>query len=323
VENSAVLNLPSRFEIRIPVESDHSNMAKFDHKDLTYQALLGYLKEIEQISSSAAYPWTNLLSSGTRRLPSHDNVEEAESDTVGQKALIDVAIKIVRSYRTSVLRVLEPNVADQAALLPSIEIALLEARNYLSLLQSSSQGGKTGARAIVMDYCETLNNLIVLLDVLSTNTANSTSYPGQPHLPRQQLPQILQRLDRLKQKASSILSSEISQLYHSLGSVSALQNEALKKISTLAIMSITQFDLDNLSHQDPQWVPYTDIYFATGATSETDREEKNWLERLVETFTQFNARNLELQPRRFGAFDYENQLRKVMMEFRPYLPKLW
>jgi hypothetical protein len=323
MENSAVLNLPSRFEIRIPIESDHSNMAKFDHKNLTYQALLGYLKEIEQISSSAAYPWTNLLNSGTRRLPSHDKPEEAESDTVGQKALIDVAIKIVRSYRTSELRVSEPNVPDEAALLPCIEIALLEARNYLSLLQSSGRGGKTGARAIVMDYCETLNNLIVLLDVLSTHTANSASYPGQPLLPGQQLPQILQRLERLKQKASRILSSEISQLYHSLGSVSAPQNEASKKISTLANMSITQFDLDNLSHQDPQWVPYTGLYFATGATSETDREEKNWLERLVETFTQFKAQNLKLQPRRFGAFDYENQLRKVMVEFRPYLPKLW
>jgi hypothetical protein len=323
VENSAVLNLPSRFEIRIPIDSDHSNMAKFDHKDLTYQALLGYLKEIEQISSPAAYPWTNLLNSGRRRLPSHDKVEEAESDIINQKALINVAIKIVRSYRTSVLRVLDQNVADQASLLLSIEVALLEARNYLSLLQCSSQGGKTVARAIVMEYCETMNNLIVLLDVLSTHTANFTSYPRQPHLPRQQLPQILQRLERLKQQASRILSYEISQLYHSLGSASALQNEASKKISTLANMSITQFDLDNLSHLDPQWVPYTDLYFATGATSETDREEKNWLERLVATFTQFNAQNLKLQPRRFGAFDYENQLRKVMVEFRPYLPKLW
>jgi hypothetical protein len=46
LEDSALLGLPWWLEIPIPSESDHSNMAKFDHKDATYRILLGHLERI-------------------------------------------------------------------------------------------------------------------------------------------------------------------------------------------------------------------------------------------------------------------------------------
>jgi hypothetical protein len=317
VENSAVLHLPSRLEVRIPSDSDHSNMAKFDHKDPTYQALLGYLKEIEQVSSLSAYPWISLLNSATRRLPSHEKAAEAETDRADHKSLIDVAIEAVRSCRAPRSRLLEPN-EPEFMLLPNIESALVEARSYILLLQSSARRGENGARAIVMDYSEALNNLIVLLDIPRENAANTSRYAAQ------QLFQILQRMDWLNQRASETLSPEISQLYRRLGRVSAPDSEPSKKVATLANMAISlQSDLDSLSLRDPQWVPYTDLYFPADASSEMNREGKDWLEILVKTFTQFKASHLKLQARRFGALAHDHQFLKVMVEFRPYLPQLW
>jgi len=78
--DSALLNLPWWLEITIPSESDHSNMAKFDHKDATYQILLGYLKNVVEKPDSTIAMWSDFLYSsqdqsqryvrGEKRVPS-------------------------------------------------------------------------------------------------------------------------------------------------------------------------------------------------------------------------------------------------------------
>lgn len=316
-ENSAVLNLPSRLEVRIPSDSDHSNMAKFDHKDPTYQALLGYLKDTEKGSSLSAYPWMSVLNSAKRRLRSQEKSAEAEADTPDHNALIDVAIDAVRSYRTLQARGLELN-ESESALLPNIESALLETRSYILLLQSLERKRENCARAIVMDYSEALNDLIVLLDIPRNNAANSSLYVGQ------HFSQFLRRLEWLNQRANKTLSPEISPHCRRLGRDSAPDRELSKQFATLANMAMSlQPEFHGLSLQDPQWVPYTDLYFPADASSDMDREGKNWLERLVQTFTQFQGSNLKLQTRRFGALSRGHEFLKVMVEFRPYIPDLW
>lgn len=47
--DSAVLQLPDSMEIKIPLNSDHSNMVKFDSRqDLGYTSALQYLKDFER-----------------------------------------------------------------------------------------------------------------------------------------------------------------------------------------------------------------------------------------------------------------------------------
>ncbi|KAI2624101.1 hypothetical protein GGS21DRAFT_532947 [Xylaria nigripes] len=45
-KREAVLGLPELFELQIPSNSDHSNMAKFDHKDETYHGIVDVLQEL-------------------------------------------------------------------------------------------------------------------------------------------------------------------------------------------------------------------------------------------------------------------------------------
>lgn len=68
--SSALLNLPLSLEVPIPSEKDHSNMAKFSHKDQTYRVLVGYLQETEASIGKEAFPYTQLLYAGARRLRS-------------------------------------------------------------------------------------------------------------------------------------------------------------------------------------------------------------------------------------------------------------
>jgi hypothetical protein len=169
-----------------------------------------------------------------------------------------------------------------------------------------------------MDYSEALNNLIVLLDIPRNNAADLSLYAGQQFL------RILQRIDWLNQRASETLGSEVSQLYRRLEFVSAPGSEPSEQVATLANMAMSlEPGLDNLSLQGPQWVPYTDLYFPTDASSEMDREGKTWLERLVQTLTQFKGSNLKLQARRFGALARGREFLNVMVEFRPYISELW
>ncbi|RFU75465.1 hypothetical protein TARUN_6798 [Trichoderma arundinaceum] len=78
--NSALLGFPASMEIRVPSDSDHSNMAKFDHRDDTYYQIL---HELRKAIPMPVADNTSTISSEDRTL-----INERRSDSWGRHSTI-------------------------------------------------------------------------------------------------------------------------------------------------------------------------------------------------------------------------------------------
>ncbi|KND88667.1 Protein SERAC1 [Tolypocladium ophioglossoides CBS 100239] len=327
--SSSLLNLPLSLEIPIPSEEDHSNVSKFAHKSGTYRVLLNYLKETERGVERKAFPYSQLLYSGARRLQSiraevsrtrvaaltpntRQTLTEHRRET--DTTLLGVAISHCEKLQGLVFWSQDQEVLQEALVVLRTAQCLLAAAASPGVGIDSGSSEPRGMLLVVGQYNAALNSITRLLDPFDQD--NQISFPiNLGHILKPKLLELRRLNELLRADLSHNISSRLP-----VGSSSQSSTFAQPSVDTMVQMSTTYNRVDKPSISDVLWVPMSSLKFAVGDVQEQQRTSFGWLQRIVESFTRDVAANMKLKPRRYGVLDHKNTLEKVMVEFRPYPP---
>lgn len=278
LEDSALLGLPWWLEIPIPSESDHSNMAKFDHKDATYRILLGHLERIvhstkpgfllseflylspgrpksggqrEDASSPNEFWLGEYLDNATYNLSNIFKIENMErSSEKMQSSMLAIAMALC-----STLQLQTSAVMMDVQILQEVELALAKVRNYIMLAESTGNEKKShGSPRYAYDfgnamaaYGEALGRLIDSL-CEAKKTMDLHTREGQRAGESQISPilrdEILQSklvIDQINTSMAKIVELGTQRLYNC--PVASGHHQISDRIETLARMSVARRDL--------------------------------------------------------------------------------
>jgi hypothetical protein len=303
-EQSALLGLPASLEISIPSDADHCGIAKFSHRsDNVYRELLKHLRNVQAEVDLNAFPYTPLL----RAKPlsgSGPRMEKLVSDIISSEA--------------------------ESELLDAADAATRTARYHLTLLDKARDSMDLGrdrhrqARTVVLKLRQLLVDLISALE-FSSSHPDPGSKP--PQLRFATLPSSTAETLRVLIPALGDLNSQLERLTARPASGSSLLSALAvpnMKAEVLARMA-TAWARDGRTRQGAavEWVPFGCLYFPVGSAPEDTRDSVGWVQRVVNLFTNADAKTLKLRGRRFGVLQRNGgPLEKVMVEFRPYPPSI-
>jgi len=305
-DESTILGLPAWLEMRIPSESDHSNMTKFDHKDVIYQILVNELAKV-----------TDGFISGT--LPSaSDGVEAALHGFL--------RLRIPLTYVSSALQMPEMLPFDPIPLGHQLHKTLAESQIWIARAEDfACRAVLRGNRARAMDISSVVadeepfvkSSLAAVGDLFEDRRTS----PNFSRNMNGALQDLAKHTNRLNSKLQVLLKDEFSEYLPNSEVFTRSKNE--EAFSHLLSMKLSSEGdsvktMGILEDMEPKWVPFNSLYFTTELVLEASREEESWLEKIVQFLTKPDSSGLKLKPRRFGALQTDKGFEKVMVEFRPF-----
>jgi hypothetical protein len=305
-KESAILGLLAWLEMRIPSESDHSNMTKFDHKDVTYQVLVNELAKITNEFISRTFPSAS------------DGVEAA------LRGFLHLRIPLI--YVSSVLQMPEMLPFELIPLGHQLHKTLAESQIWIARAEDfACQAVLKGSRACAIEISSVMadeepfvQSSLTAVGDLFENRRTSPNFSRNMNAALQDL---AKHTVRLNSKLQVLLKDEFSECPSDSGVFTRIKNE--EAFSHLLSMKLSS-EGDNVKTMgiseevEPKWVPFNSLYFTTELVLEASREEESWLEKIVQFFTKPDSSGLKLKPRRFGALQTDKGFEKVMVEFRPF-----
>jgi hypothetical protein len=305
-EESALLGFPSWLEMRISSESDHSNMTKFDHKDIIYRLLVKKLAKVTQGFISRTFPLVN------------DDTEAPFREFLH--------LRIPLTYVSSALQMSELLPTELRPLGHQLHEALAESQIWIALAedfacQADLQGNRPQAlkiRSVMADETPSMRSALKVVDDLFEVRQTSPDFLETMGAGLQDL---ATNASRLNSKLKSLLTDESSEPYFTTAvSRGNMNAEAFSHLLSMKLAS----EGDNVrslgisEEVEPEWVPFDSLYFPTEPAVESNHGEENWLEKVVQFFTKPDSSDLKLKPRRFGALQTDRGFKKVMVEFRAF-----
>jgi len=306
-KDSTLLGLPKWLEVPIASESDHSNMAKFDHKDLTYRLLVHELKKAPQQFVSRAFPW---ISDGQDRAPN--------SLPNWQVGLLQVL---------SELRTPERFRLDLRSQCEQTYTALVETQTWIALAEHSTCNAlmeKNRALALRVGFVLS-SQFEPIYDALQLVGEFLPNSPIYQELSSEEMHIRLRNLATQANELSSTIQSALAMEESETGSTSSIsgpwqQTDILRRLVSMKLSSASssRVSLDGQVQEEPTWISLESLLFPNEPEGDTNRDQAGWLQRLVQYFSGSKPSSLKLKARRFGALKTEDSLETVMIEFRPY-----
>ncbi|KAK6540708.1 hypothetical protein TWF694_008100 [Orbilia ellipsospora] len=331
-ESSAVLGLPANFEITIPSDLNHSNIAKISHRGPVYQELLKHLKKIEVETSQNAFLFTKLLPIDPRERwdlnlnPLLQKYQQTVTTAATDDTLIHPTSTLIR-VATHIIEDLCSKInfaANDSSLLKGAVLNMRIAQYHLGLLDKTISDVEKGAnnlretRTMILKLRSSLMDLIHLLDRIFYSFATYSTRPGQqqaslPTAINEQLESLVVALGQQSELLGSLLEAPTSSSSSSSSPlIPYMKGEILARMATS--QDYSNWDQGNTI----TWLSFDRLFFPAESLSETTRDSDDWIQKVVQIFKTWGAEKLKLRARRFGVLDYNGHLQKVMVEFRPY-----
>jgi hypothetical protein len=288
-EESATLGLPAWLEMRIPSESDHSNMTKFDHKDVTYQVLVQELTTVTHGFIS-------------KTIPSASGGVDAALNGLSH-------LRVPLIYVSSALQLPELLPSELIPLGHQLHKTLAESQIWIARVEDFAcrtvlKGNRARAieiSSMIADEEPLVQSSLKTVDDLLENQRTSPSFSRNM---KAALEGLATHTVRLNSKLQALLKDEISESPSSATIFTGIKNE--EAFGHLLFMKLSSegdsIESMGMSEEvEPKWVPFDSLYFTTEPVLEASREEESWLERVVQFLTKHDSSDLKLKPRRFGA----------------------
>lgn len=305
-DNSALLGFPAWLETRIPSDSNHSNMTKFDHKDLTYQLLVEELRKVPQGFVSDAFPWvTNNPDASSQRSSNWRELLKLVSSVVGA---CDQSSSNLSEAADQVRKILAES---------QILIELAEAFTCRAILE----GKRAQALEVRFVMADEGLHMRSALQVVKSRFAVRSMSSNSPEPMLNGLQDLATHALRLNSKLESLLGAEPFHLYSTAAmSLGPHHQEAVNSLISMKLLSEGEGcrSLGIPEESEIKWIPFHSLYFPAEPAVETHRAEGNWLQRILQSLTAPESSGLRLKPRRFGALKTKTGFQNVMVEFRPY-----
>jgi hypothetical protein len=269
-EESATLGLPAWLEMRIPSESDHSNMTKFDHKDVTYRLLVKELATVTHGFISRTFPSAS------------DGVEAT------LHGLLHLRIPLI--YVSSVLQMPELLPFELIPLGHQLHKTLAESQIWIARVEDfacrailrGNQARTIEISSVMADEEPFVQSSLKAVDDLLENRRTS---PGFSRNMKAALQDLVTHTVRLNSKLQALLQDELSERSSSAAIFTGIKNE--EAFGYLLSMKLSSegdsVKSMGLSEEvEPKWVPFDSLYFTTEPVLEASREEESWLGKIVQ-----------------------------------------